>query len=64
MQNLKQLHRGENTMNENRQDLMISSQTQGKTTNPMDIQQESKEKILRIKTGILDQAIRRPHRLG
>jgi len=51
-------------MNENRQDLMISSQTQGKTTNSMDIQQESKEKILRPLTGILDQAIRRPHRLG
>jgi hypothetical protein len=39
-------------MNENEQDLMISSQTQGKTTNPMDNQQETKEKILRIKTGL------------
>jgi hypothetical protein len=40
-------------MNENEQDLMISSQTQGKTTNPMDNQQETKEKILRVKTGAL-----------
>jgi len=40
-------------MNENRQDLMISLQTQGKTTNPMDNQQETKEKILRVMTGAL-----------
>ena len=52
MQNIKQLHRSENTMNENRQDLMISSQTHGKTTNPMDIQQESKEKITKDIDGL------------
>ena len=28
------------------------TEAQGKTTNPMDIQQESKEKILRITTGL------------
>ena len=67
-------------MNENRQDLTINLQTQGKTTEFMDNQQENKQKILRPLTGILDQssrrtpsipcaelesvAIRRPHRLG
>ena len=47
MQNIRQLHRGENTMNE------THTETQGKTTNSMDIQQESKEKILRVMTGAL-----------
>jgi len=29
------------------------TEAQGKTTNPMDNQQETKEKILRVKTGAL-----------
>ena len=39
--------RGENTMRE------THTEAQGKTTNPMDNQQETKEKILRVKTGAL-----------
>jgi hypothetical protein len=29
----------------------MTTETQGKTTNPMDTQQENKEKILRVMTG-------------
>ncbi len=39
MQNIRQLHRGENTMREKH------TEAQGKTTNPMDNQQETKEEI-------------------
>lgn len=36
------------------------TETQGRTINPMDNQKENKQKLLRVMTGILNQAIRRP----
>jgi hypothetical protein len=40
-----------------------NKETQGKTTNPMDNQQETKEKILRVMTGALSVLSYPPSRL-
>jgi len=42
----------------------MKEETQGKTTNPMDNQQETKEKILRVMTGALSVLSYPPSRLA